>query len=139
MIIVSHDRWLLSHIPTKIIRFVNGEAFEYTEGFEAMQQQMAEPEVEQSAPKPKVQKSEKTKEYRTKSQRSADAQAKQRLLALEDEIAKLEEEQTKLQEKLCDPEVSSDYQQLSEISKALEDIGILLPQLYDDWNALVGD
>ncbi len=140
VIMVSHDRYLLSRIPTHIVQ-MSDKGFAVFEGaYEAFaqherEQQLKERETAQArAAAPKEEKANVS--WRSRAQRSEEVRQKKRLQELEDLIAKQEEDITHLQEQMADPAVAADYQQMQKICQELEEAKNALQNDYDEWEAL---
>jgi len=144
-IIVSHDRYFLNRIPTRIIE-LGPEGVEnylgtydyyvekkqqqiqsgkkYLEELSGEKENVAKPEEElSSAEKRRIQKEKEAEERRIRRQKEA----------LETEIEKLEGEISQLEEEVCKPEIMTDYEKLAEISARLEDKRNALEEAYDQW------
>ena len=140
LMIVSHDRYLLSRLPTRILRISDGEIESFNGGFEEMQVQLSRRDSSaksalDNSPKPK---SEATHAYyRSKAQRSAEAAAKQRLEKLEAAIADTEQALLQAQQKLQAPEVVSDYAALAELTQLIARLEAKLNEFYSEWDALI--
>lgn len=133
LVIVSHDRYLLSHLPTRIIRMADGGLESFSGGFEEMQKKLAEREEEKklSAVKPvKTEGEEKKQYYRSKAQRSAEVAAQKRLAQLEKDIEDTEALITETQERMAHPDVCGDYEKLSELSAEITRLEGVLGEYY---------
>jgi len=75
--------------------------------------------------------------YRTKEERAADARKKTRIKKIEDEIAALEEEDTKLNGELSNPAVTANFTLLTEMCNRLEEIKTKLDELYAEYETLI--
>ncbi len=138
LILVSHDRYLLNKIPTRImdmkqdsIRFFQGRFDEYLE-FQKMQ------ETERSVVSSKSSETEKTSKgnYRSKQQRSEEAKIRQRVKELERLIESSEQEIAALEQELTLPEVYQDYQRMNEKCAALEEKKQFHAQCLEEWAEL---
>ncbi len=141
VIVVSHDRYLLSHLPTRILALADGALQSFEGGFEEMQAQLAaggappeKPQVDESA---KEESDAQKSFYRSKAQRSAEVAAKKRIERLERTIAAAEAQLEALQQALADPAVGGDYEQLSLITQQIAELEVLLGGHYAEWDALL--
>lgn len=139
VILVSHDRYLLSHLPSRILRLDNEELESFEGGFEKMQLQL---KTRQSQPKPayapsKPESAEKSTFYRSKAQRSAQAAAKRRLSQLEAQILETEENISKAQKELENPDIAADYEELSRLTGLIAELDGELTDLYEQLDSLV--
>ncbi|MBP0981445.1 MAG: ABC-F family ATP-binding cassette domain-containing protein, partial [Oscillospiraceae bacterium] len=140
LVIVSHDRYLLSRLPTRIIRMADGEIESFSGGFEEMQQKLIEREEQKrqaANPVVKVQSEEKKQYHRSKAQRSAEVAAQKRLAQLEKDIEDTEALITKTQETMADPDVCGDYEKLSELSAEITRLEQLLQEYYEQLDEML--
>ncbi len=144
VIFVSHDRYLINKLASRVIEITDNSAESFEGGFEgylsAKKERGAENErivTEEKAGYEKPQDDEKSvKSYRTREQRSADAKKRQRIRELEDEIDKLEAIIIKLQDEMAMPEVCADYQLMQEKYGQLEEYRKLCSDYTDEWAEL---
>jgi ATP-binding cassette subfamily F protein 3 len=129
---ISHDRYLLSRMPMKILElFPNGIAA-YEGGYETYL--LKRQEYKETIPK-KDQKEPKDAEgyYRSKRSRAQDVLRRKQLLELEQEISDIELKIAMQQNQLYEPQISSDYQKVTEICASLERMRIQLNSLVEKW------
>ena len=144
IILVSHDRYLLNKVASRIIEVKNNEvnSYEgnfdaYSEAVNAARQLKAQSEAEiKRAEEEKAYKENKAKQYRSKEQRAADAQKRNRIRELEKEIEDTEVLIFELENAISDPEIASDYSKMSEKCKELEEAKTALDQKMDEWAEL---
>lgn len=137
IIFVSHDRYLLNRLASRIIEIADGKIEDFKCGFgDYMQIQRermknADAQAEQKRLAEAQDKSKKL--YRTKEQRSLDAARKTKIKQLEAQMAELEEEQAALGTEITLPEVVKDYVLLNEKCSRIEEIKHILSELSDEW------
>ncbi len=144
IIFVSHDRYLLNRLATRILEITPDSVESFNGGFDEYMEvkrskQLAEEKQleAQKAEKAKQEATEKSvKAYRSKEQRSADAKKRNRIRELEKEIEKLEAEMQALQEEMASPEVCQDYQLMQEKCAEFEKKKLLSAEYSDEWLAL---
>lgn len=144
IILVSHDRYLLNKVASRIIEVKHNEvnSYEgnfdaYSEAVNAARQLKAQSEAEiKRAEEEKAYKENKAKQYRSKEQRAADAQKRNRIRELEKEIEDIEVLIFELENAISDPEIASDYSKMSEKCKELEEAKTALDQKMDEWAEL---
>lgn len=144
IIFVSHDRYLLNRLATRILEITPDSVENFNGGFDEYMEvkrskQLAEEKQleAQKAEKAKQEAAEKSvKAYRSKEQRSADAKKRNRIRELEKEIEKLEAEMQALQEEMASPEVCQDYQLMQEKCAEFEQKKLLSAEYSDEWLAL---
>lgn len=140
LIIVSHDRWLLSHVPTRILLLQNAAMQSFDGNYEVVRDQLEEHNrAATPAPQPSAAASSNgaTQFHRSRAQRSAEAAAKRRQAQLEASIAETEEAIERAQQSLADPAVASDYEALSAVTDELTALQETLDRLYAEWDELL--
>lgn len=135
LLFVSHDRYFLNTIPTKIIEMTDnglliydGNYDYYLEKSKLLHQEKAEKEKQKQDEKP-AQKSQ----YRSKQQRSEDAKRRNRISALEKLMSQLEEEINQLQMEISNPQNSSNYSLLSEKCERLQQAKDENDEYMEEW------
>uniref|UniRef100_UPI003FD7D169 ABC-F family ATP-binding cassette domain-containing protein n=1 Tax=Ruminococcus bicirculans (ex Wegman et al. 2014) TaxID=1160721 RepID=UPI003FD7D169 len=144
IILVSHDRYLLNKVASRIIEVKHDEVNSYEGNFDAYSEAVnaarqlkmqSEAEIKR-AEEEKAYKENKAKQYRSKEQRAADAQKRNRIRELEKEIEDTEILIFELENAISDPEIASDYSKMSEKCKELEEAKTALDQKMDEWAEL---
>lgn len=144
IILVSHDRYLLNKVASRIIEIKHDEVNSYEGNFDAYSEAVnaarqlkmqSEAEIKR-AEEEKAYKENKARQYRSKEQRAADAQKRNRIRELEKEIEDAEVLIFELENAISDPEIASDYSKMSEKCKELEEAKTALDQKMDEWAEL---
>lgn len=144
IILVSHDRYLLNKVASRIIEIKHDEVNSYEGNFDAYSEAVnaarqlkmqSEAEIKR-AEEEKAYKENKAKQYRSKEQRAADAQKRNRIRELEKEIEDTEVLIFELENAISDPEIASDYSKMSEKCKELEEAKTALDEKMDEWAEL---
>lgn len=144
IILVSHDRYLLNKVASRIIEIKHDEVNSYEGNFDAYSEAVnaarqlkmqSEAEIKR-AEEEKAYKENKAKQYRSKEQRAADAQKRNRIREIEKEIEDTEVLIFELENAISDPEIASDYSKMSEKCKELEEAKTALDQKMDEWAEL---
>lgn len=144
IILVSHDRYLLNKVASRIIEIKHDEVNSYEGNFDAYSEAVnaarqlkmqSEAEIKR-AEEEKAYKENKARQYRSKEQRAADAQKRNRIRELEKEIENTEVLIFELENAISDPEIASDYSKMSEKCKELEEAKTALDQKMDEWAEL---
>ncbi len=134
MIVVSHDRYLLNKIATRILEVSKDGVKSYQGNFDsymaAKELERQEAEAERLALQAKK---EPPKQYRTREQRSLDAKRKQEIKELEDGIEALEKEISDIEQAITEPETASDYQKMGKLCSRLEEAKTELENLMEKW------
>lgn len=144
IILVSHDRYLLNKVASRIIEIKHDEVNSYEGNFDAYSEAVnaarqlkmqSEAEIKR-AEEEKAYKENKARQYRSKEQRAADAQKRNRIRELEKEIKDTEVLIFELENAISDPEIASDYSKMSEKCRELEEAKTALDQKMDEWAEL---
>lgn len=144
IILVSHDRYLLNKVASRIIEIKHDEVNSYEGNFDAYSEAVnaarqlkmqSEAEIKR-AEEEKAYKENKARQYRSKEQRAADAQKRNRIRELEKEIEGTEVLIFELENAISDPEIAYDYSKMSEKCKELEEAKTALDQKMDEWAEL---
>ena len=141
IIFVSHDRYLLNKIASRIIEVTEDGCTSYKGNFDYYLEVTTNNQLEEQkliAEKKQEEKKadQKQKQYRTKEQRSADAARKNRIRQLENEIEQLETDIFNLEEEIASPEVAKNYDILNEKCILLEEYKNRLNEMLDEWASL---
>ncbi len=124
IIMVSHDRYLLNSVPTKIIEMKSNEIIIFNGNYDYYKEHST---VEAESVSVIKEKSDSAKSYdESRKNKAEDRKRRAKLLNTEKEIAILQVEINKLKELCNDPDISSDYTRLSQL---LDEIKIKEEQL----------
>ena len=141
VLFVSHDRYFISALATKVIELENGTLTEHPYSYaqymeekrKAKERAEAEKKSVQAVPAP----SKNTTGYRSKEDRAREAKRKERIRKIEKEIELLEEEEGEVNLSLSDPTVTANFTLLDERCKRLEEIREELEKLYAEYETLL--
>ncbi len=144
LIIVSHDRYLLQKLPTRIFELTSNGVVEYRGQFDyylAKKQEMALLDAQYSNMNVTVgeKSSGLSAEEERKLRKEQEAEERRRVRRqeeLEQDIANLEEQIRDTEERLCDPENMSNVALLQELGELLEKLKQDLEPKYDEWMEL---
>lgn len=161
-IVVSHDRYFLDGLVTKVLELRDGQLIEYLGSFSDYQERkkqeraLAEaaaaetegPGGNGAGPEPgapdagagrktrEQRRREAEERRRTASERS---EKRQRVTALENEIARLEARKTELDLLLADPDLYQDGERSKALVLEYRTIDDQIPQLYKEWESLTDE
>ena len=132
LFVVSHDRYLINKLADKVYalgpqgaRLYNGNYDYYLErrdAYEAIEEKKAAPKVNL---------------YKQRKERDAERRKKKAALArLENEIENNDARQAEIEEKIADPQLSADYQALTEATEELQALRGQAEELLERWTAL---
>lgn len=139
---VSHDRYLLSRMPGRIVEMHPDGFVSYRGNYEDYLAQRSAADAAQPAEGPAGPEAaagsgkSATEYHRTKKQRAEAAARKKRLFEVEQEISDLEAAIQLEQEKLSDPEISRDYQKVTELCANIDRLRVSLSERMDEWAGL---
>ena len=144
IILVSHDRYLINKVATKVIEVTkNGtEQFEgnyddYSEQKRLAAQAQALTEQQRKEQQAKADlEQKKQNQYRSKQQRAESAKKRLRISELEKEIEELEIAIFNLENEIADPDIASHFEVMSEKCKELEAARTSLDEKMDEWASL---
>lgn len=144
MILVTHDRYLLNKTASRIIELTHNNVRSFDGGFDYYISTITEEEriceEQKSAEKQRQAeesyKQNKQKQYRSKQQRADDAKRRQRIKELESEIEQIEVEIEQLEEKISDPEVSGNFELMTEYCSKLETLRNQSEEKMEEWAGL---
>lgn len=137
IIAVSHDRYFLSKIATRIWEFSDGTVIDFNGSFNyylEKKNETAKTEVvsENKESKTVIQKIKLRKRQEREKKRQEELAIKE----LEENILKKEEELEELEHMLCQPEVYSNPENSQKVNKAYNQVIYDLEQLYDELDRL---
>ena len=144
VLFVSHDRYLLNKIPNRIVEIKRDGAVIYDGNYDYYRERC---ETEETAQREAVQaaayaaaqeKKSEGRGFRTKEQRRADAERKNRIRELERLIEETETHIAALEEEMTLEEVFSDYKLMNEKCAECDDARNRLEGYYEEWTELEG-
>ena len=130
IIMVSHDRYLLNSVPTKIIEMSSDKVTIYNGNYDYYKEHSSnaittEIQKEKTANNSSYNESRKNK--------AEDRKRRAKLMNVEKEIETLQSEVASLKSQCEDPDISSDYQKLSEILNTIKEKEEALEELENIW------
>ena len=144
VLFVSHDRYLLNKIPNRIVEIKRDGAVIYDGNYDYYRErceaeETAQREAAQAAAYAAAQeKKSEGRGFRTKEQRRADAERKNRIRELERLIEETETHIAELEEEMTLEEVFSDYKLMNEKCAECDDARNRLEGYYGEWTELEG-
>ncbi len=132
LIMVSHDRYLLNKIPTKIVEMTPTGVEIYNGRYDYYLEHRREP-VEKPAEKTEEEKERVQKYYRSKQDRAKQVAAKKRIAQLEELIDQGEEKIRQLTAEMAQPEIAADYQKVEAICQEIEAIKDANEAYTEEW------
>ena len=138
-IIVSHDRYFLNRIPTRILELTETGLVNYLGKYDyyvEKKQELIESGkkyVESLSQKQESAPDSATQRKLQKQQEAEERRLNRKKDELEKEIQRLEEEIAATEESLCNPEIMTDHQRLTELSNRLTELKEKLDVSYEGW------
>ena len=136
VIVVSHDRYFLQRIPTRILELTQDGVIEYLGRYDYYLEKKsqgisAKKYFSKTQEKPTGDAAE---QRRLKKEHEAEERRRARLSEkLETEISELENQISELEHNLCKPENMSDYELLARLGAEREEAEKRLAEAYDEW------
>lgn len=134
IIMVSHDRYLLNRVPTKIIEMFPDKLVSYNGGYDdymRLKEDAVAPVKSETKPS-----ENETVYYRSKQKKSEDAKKRNRLRAVEKEIAESDERLAEIEKEMTLPEICADYEKMTALCEEMEKLKIKQNDLMDEWTEL---
>jgi ATP-binding cassette subfamily F protein 3 len=142
ILFVSHDRYFINRIATKVLELSPKGSLEYLGDYDYYvekkleQEELAALAQAASAKKTAEQDLEKNSYQQDKESKKLERQRKRRLEEVELRIEELEEQIQDFEQQLCDPDVFQNHEKVLEINLKSEKAKSELEQLMDEWSAL---
>lgn len=134
ILLVSHDRYLLNKVPSKIVEITSENVTVFNGNFDYYLQNRIE-----SSPVAQVKQKDsenKQSHYRSKEQRSEEAKLKKRIRDLEKAIEDMETKISVLEKEIASVEIASDFEVLNAKCLELENLRNDLSKAVDEWAEL---
>ena len=132
ILVVSHDRYLLNKVPTKIVEMFANEIRAYDGKFDDYLAAVQREQAAETEEKPVVIKP-KGGGYKSKQQKSLEAKMRARLRELEGLVEQTEQQVAQLESEIATPEVYQDYLVMNEKCAELEQKKELYSRYFDEW------
>ncbi len=125
---VSHDRFLVNKLATKILVLDNGKLTSFDGNYDDYAASLNRENI------PKEKKEKKPNEYQLRKEReSLERKKNTRIKRLEEEINLTENEKNEVQALIENPEITADYEKLIELTNKLDELTIRQEELYEEW------
>ncbi|PLR98655.1 ABC transporter ATP-binding protein [Bacillus sp. T33-2] len=143
ILFVSHDRYFINRVATKVIELHREGTVEYLGDYDYYVEKKLEQEelklLDQQlsgSPSLHAQGVDKTAYQQDKEAKKQERQRKRRMEEVESAIETLEEELAKCEELLCSPEIFQDHEKVAEINTKMEHSRNDLDKLMEEWSEL---
>ncbi len=132
MLIVSHDRYFINKLSTRILRLGRNGAEDFGNDYEEYLSRLEALKAEKAAqPKEKEQKEDGYKQRKLKDSEKRKLAAACR--RIEAEISKTEDEINSAQAELEKPETAADFERVIELTEKIDELNTKLEQLLEEW------
>lgn len=134
IIMVSHDRYLLNRVPTRIIEMFPDKLVSYNGVYDDYLR--LKEDTQAAVKEEKKPTKNETTYYRTKQQKSEDAKRRNRIKAIEAEIAADDERLATIEAEMTNPEICADYEKMTALCAEMEQLKNSQNALMDEWAEL---
>lgn len=140
VIFVSHDRYLINKIASKVVEIRSDAVESFDGGFDNYLDITTRREEEErnrlEQQKKQTLNEKKVQVYRSKEQRSLEAQKRNRIRQLETEMEELQEKVNILSEEITLEEVYSDFELMNRKCTEIDQLKNLINDKFDEWAEL---
>ncbi|NRG44580.1 ABC-F family ATP-binding cassette domain-containing protein [Bacillus sp. CRN 9] len=141
LLFVSHDRYFINRITTKVIELSTDGATEYLGDYDYYVDKKLEQEELDALESPDIvqtqpQKLEKLNYQQDKEAKKLERQRKRRLEEIEAQIEDLEGKIDEMDTLLCDPDIFQDHEKVLNITTENNELKLKLDQLIEEWTEL---
>ncbi|MBS4220772.1 ABC-F type ribosomal protection protein [Bacillus sp. FJAT-49711] len=140
ILFVSHDRYFINRIASKVVELSPNGTIEYLGDYgyyvekKAEMLEIARLNAEKSQSKVQIEnRASKTTFQQDKEAKKLERQRKRRVEEIEERLGILEEKMSELEELLCKPEIFEDHEKVMSINKQIEEIKLEMDQLLEEW------
>jgi len=143
ILFVSHDRYFINRIATKVLELSPNGSTEFLGDYDYYLEKKLEQEelaalalAAQEKRNPQAESSEKNTFQQDKEMKKLERQRKRKIAEIEQKIEQLEEEIQEYEKLLCEPEVFQDHERVMEINQKNEQAREELDHLMEEWAEL---
>ena len=144
LLFVSHDRYFINRIASKVVELNKDGATEYLGDYDYyVEKKLEQAELkaleENKNPANTSVKQEKNSYQQDKEAKKLERQRLRRIEEIENKIEELEQSVEKNNEFLCDPEVFQDHEKLLELQQGNEKLKLEIETLMEEWTLLADE
>ncbi|WP_404330770.1 ABC-F family ATP-binding cassette domain-containing protein [Mesobacillus maritimus] len=143
ILFVSHDRYFINRIATKVLELERNGITEFLGDYDYYLEKKLEIEELEALNLNQGNKavnepvlSDKTSYHQDKETKKLERQRKRRIEEIESSIEELELTASEIEEQLCDPTIFQDHEKVSDLNTNLEKVKQEIEQLMDEWAEL---
>lgn len=141
ILLVSHDRYFLNKVCSKICHLAEDGVTEYLGNYdyylEKQAASLAEKEDQKDAAPTKTKTQIKDERKKEKERKAEEKRRKQEFQKIEDDIHTIEHEISKLETDMCDESLYNDHEKVLVITDQLEKLKAQLELLYEKWESFL--
>lgn len=142
ILFVSHDRYFINRIATKVFELSTNGIAEYLGDYDYFLEKKAEmvelAQIQQQANHTKATIQEKSTYEQDKETKKIERQRKRRIEEIEAEISTIEEKLAENEELLCDPEIYQNHEAVQKINDENAALNNKMNELMEEWESLHG-
>ncbi|HQQ88986.1 MAG TPA: ABC-F family ATP-binding cassette domain-containing protein [Oscillospiraceae bacterium] len=135
ILMVSHDRYLLNHVPTRIIEMFPDAMVSYDGVYDDYLVKRQGTEPSQKAKREQNPSENQAAFYKTKQQKSEDAKRRTAIKRAEEAIAAADQRLAEIDSLMAQPEIAADYLRMSELCAEMEELKSSQSAWIDEWAA----
>lgn len=132
VLVVSHDRYFINRLATRIVRLTPEGCVSFPGNYDNYLEKFTERQAAAAPPPPPKENAYKQR----KEAESARRRRRTRLGRVEEEIAAVEKEVAALQERMNDEQIAADYERLTAVTAEWQAQADRLARLMDEWEEL---
>lgn len=143
ILFVSHDRYFINRIATKVLELESNGITEFLGDYDYYLEKKLEKEeldalnlIQGNKEVIEPVLSDKTSYHQDKETKKLERQRKRRIEEIESSIEELELAASEYEEQLCDPTIFQDHEKVSELNTNLEKVKQEIEKLMDEWTEL---
>jgi len=130
LLVVSHDRYFLNKIVSRIYSFEDGSLKEYLGNYSYYEEKKRE---QQEAQRKSLEIAKQERKKRTQAKKAKPKVKKRSLFQIEKEISEIEQKIEEIDYLVSTQEVYTDWQKLLELNQEKEELSRRLEELYAEW------
>ena len=134
LLVVSHDRYFINTLATKVIHITHDGAVNINGNYESYIEYR---DLQKSSSTTKAIIKPVVNDYKLRKEQASNERKRKTLIAkTEQEISEIESKLVLLQDNLSTPEITSDYEKLVELTSEINTLKETLEDLYEKWEIL---
>ncbi|GAF66678.1 putative ABC transporter ATP-binding protein [Bacillus sp. TS-2] len=140
IIFVSHDRYFLNRMASRVVELHDGKLTNYLGDYDYYVEKKAENleriRMTQEQSQPNQTNKDKTSFNRDKEAKKLERQRTRRIEEIENTVITLETQIENYEQSLCDPDIYSNHQEALELQNKIDQANVEIEQLLEEWEEL---